>query len=728
MDKELALLINKVKAYAKNADTAMIEKAYHFAKEMHKDQKRKSGEPYFMHPYNVALIITDLRLDSASICAALLHDVVEDCDTTKEEITEMFSAEISHIVEGVTKISKLKFKSREEAEADNLRKMLFAMIKDLRVILVKLADRLHNMSTLEHMKPEKQIIKSRETLEIYAPLAHRLGIGIIKSKLEDLCLKYLEPEVYQDLSNVLHKQQKQRDTYINEIITSIGNILDENKVQIEKIYGRTKHFYSIFRKMKTQNKSLDEIYDLIGIRIITDQVKDCYGALGFIHKLWPPIPGRFKDYIAMPKSNMYQSLHTTIMHPMGFPVEFQIRTLAMHQISEVGIAAHFAYKEGKVDDFKQKTSWLRQLLDWHKDIENATEFLESVKIDLFQDEVFIFTPQGDVKSLTRGATPIDFAFAIHTEVGSHCSGAKVNGKLVPLTYELHNGDIVEIITSKNQTPSREWLNIAKTSRAKNKIRSYVRKLMKDNNIDKGMEVWETYIKKLLDKYPSIKEDYSIDYLLNLDKIKHLKKVLKEHKVETLEELYVSFALKSVNIKMVVNALFPKITEHIDTQAEILGRFKEIKTKTDTAITLGDIDSALINFAKCCNPIPYDPIVGFVTMGKGITIHRKSCPNVENLMKKPERIIEINWNQNTNQTVLFTAMLRIETIDKPKLLSEITQLISQMDINIASCNAYMNKQKKGIIDMGVQIKNIEELRYLTDNVNMINGVLKVYRIS
>jgi len=728
MEKELALLLDKFKAYAKNADTQLIEKAYYFAKDKHKGQKRKSGEPYFMHPYNVALIITDLHLDSASICAALLHDVVEDCEVSKEEISEMFSPEISYIVEGVTKISKLQFKSREEAEADNLRKMLFAMIKDLRVILVKLADRLHNMSTLEHMNPEKQIIKSRETLEIYAPLAHRLGIGIIKSRLEDLCLKYLEPEVYEDLSDALHKQQKQRDAYINEIINSIGKILEENNVQVERIYGRTKHFYSIYRKMETQNKSLDEIYDLIGIRILTDQVKDCYGALGLIHKLWPPIPGRFKDYIAMPKSNMYQSLHTTIMHPMGFPVEFQIRTVEMHQISEVGIAAHFAYKEGKTDDFKQKTSWLRQLLDWHKDIENATEFLESVKIDLFQDEVFIFTPRGDVKSLTKGATPIDFAYAIHTEVGSHCSGAKVNGKLVPLTYELHNGDIVEIITSKNQTPSREWLNIVKTSRAKNKIRSYVRKLLKDNNIQKGKEVWETYIKKLIDKYPTITEDYSLDYMINPEKIKHLKKVLRKHNVETIEELYVGLALKSVNIKMVVNSLFPKINDHIDTQAEIFGRFKEIETKTDNAITLGDIDSALVNFAKCCNPIPYDKIIGFITMGKGITIHRTTCPNVKNLKKKPERLIEINWNENTDQTVLFTAMLRIETIDKPKILSEITQLISQMDINIASCNAYVNKQKKGVIDIGVQIKNIEELKHLIYNISMINGVLKVFRLS
>ncbi|MGM0608526.1 MAG: RelA/SpoT family protein, partial [Candidatus Muiribacteriota bacterium] len=557
MDDKLKKLLAKVKSYNPIADFSLIEKAYNYAQEKHSDQKRKSGEPYFIHPYNVSLIICDLKLDSASICAALLHDVVEDTEVSIEEIEYEFNSSVAHIVDGVTKLSKLLFKTIEEHQAGNLRKMLMAMVEDIRVILVKLADRLHNMKTLEHMKPAKQKAIARETLEIYAPLAHRLGIYIIKSELEDLCLRYIDPEIFAKLKEELSRQQEVRDRYINEIIKSISDILNKNDIKNFDIYGRTKHFYSIYRKMTTTNKSLNEIYDLIGIRIITDTVKDCYAALGFVHKLWPPIPGRFKDYIAMAKTNYYQSLHTTIMHPMGFPVEFQIRTKKMHEIAEVGVAAHFEYKEKETDQAKDKINWLRQLLDWHKDIENATEFLESVKIDLFQDEVFTFTPNGDIKSLTIGSTPIDFAFSIHTEVGSHCTGAKVNGKLVPLTYELQNGDIVDIITSKKQHPKREWLDIVKTSRAKNKIRAHIRKSLQETNIKKGVQVLHNHVQNLIQKYPAILEEFDKKTLISIEKNKNIKEILKENNFSTMDEFYAAVALRSINLRTVYYKLFPK---------------------------------------------------------------------------------------------------------------------------------------------------------------------------
>ncbi|MFA7576435.1 MAG: bifunctional (p)ppGpp synthetase/guanosine-3',5'-bis(diphosphate) 3'-pyrophosphohydrolase [Candidatus Muiribacteriota bacterium] len=725
----MKILLDKVKSYNKFADFALIEKAYYFAQEHHKKQIRKSGEPYFIHPYNVALIICDLKLDTASICAGLLHDIIEDTEINYDTISKEFSPSVAHIVDGVTKISKLIFKTREEQEANNLRKMLFAMIEDIRVILVKLADRLHNMKTLDFMKPEKQKLIARETLEIYAPLAHRLGIYVIKSQLEDLCLKYIDPELYQSLKDELNKEQQQRNNYINEIINSIKDILTENEISDFSVYGRTKHFFSIYRKMKFQNKSLNEIYDLIGIRVITDSVKDCYAALGFVHKLWPPIPGRFKDYVAMPKTNFYQSLHTTIMHPMGFPVEFQIRTQKMHDIAEVGIAAHFEYKEKEQDSAKDKVMWLRQLLEWHKDIDNDSEFLESVKIDLFQDEVFIFTPEGDIKSLASGSTPLDFAFSVHTEVGSHCTGAKVNGKIVPLSYELQNGDIVEIITSPKQTPKREWLDIAKTSRAKNKIRAYLRKALKDVNIEKGKESYSKYIDNITEKYPDILEEYPKPVLLAVDKVKKIKNILEENKLESIDEFYAAVALKSLNLKSIFYLMFPKVPSIISSP-KTLQKFKEIKSDKEQAVSLGEIDQALIKFSKCCNPIPYDEITGFITMGKGISIHKATCPNIKDLIQKhSERIIKLNWNAEAgSENVLFNAKLRLETIDRPKLLSEVTQIISQMDINISDMSASINKKRVGIIDLGIQIKHINELNHVISTISQINGVHNVFRIG
>ncbi|MCK9224886.1 MAG: bifunctional (p)ppGpp synthetase/guanosine-3',5'-bis(diphosphate) 3'-pyrophosphohydrolase [Candidatus Muirbacterium halophilum] len=729
MEKELKVLIDNVLSYNKTADIKLIEKAYFYAKEKHKDQKRKSGEPYFIHPYETALIICELKLDTASICAALLHDILEDTGVNIEELSEEFNPTIAHIVDGVTKISKLFFKTAEEQQATNLRKMLFAMIKDIRVILVKLADRLNNMRTLDSMRPDKQKRIAQETLDIYAPLAHRLGISVFKSRFEDLCLKYLEPETYVQLSSDLDKEHLLREKYIEDIIDTIKDILEENEIEIFEIYGRTKHFFSIFRKMKYSNKTLEEIHDLIGIRVITSQVKDCYAVLGFVHKLWPPIPGRFKDYIAMPKTNFYQSLHTTIMHPMGFPVEFQIRTQKMHDIAEVGVAAHFEYKEKETDNSKDKILWLRQLLEWHKDIENATDFLESVKLDLFADEVFIFTPEGDVKSLPKDSTPLDFAFAIHTEIGSKCIGAKVNGKLVPLTYQMQNGDIVEINTSNKQTPKREWLDIVQSPRAKNKIRSFLRKTLKDENIIKGQEGYISYINTITEKTPEILEIYTKNQLLHPQKDKEFKNLCQEFKLHSEEEFFVAIALKSINLRAFIHKIFPKIS-NIKADTIDAKKFKEIKSEKNSSVLISDIDSAMMSFAKCCNPIPFDPIIGFITKGKGISIHRKNCPNVEELNKTPERIMDIDWNDNNNKknNILFNALLRMETIDRPRLLSEVTQIISQMDINISSLNAYVNKKTVGIIEMGVQIKNIEELQHVINTLNNINGINNAYRVS
>lgn len=720
IEHKIDSLIELVKKNNPDANTEMILKAYHLADGAHKDQKRLSGEAYIIHPVSVAYILAEYKMDTETIVAAILHDVIEDTTYTYEDIKEMFNEQVADLVEGVTKIGRIEYQSKEESQAENLRKMVLAMSKDIRVILIKLVDRLHNMRTLEYMKESKQIEKSRETLDIYAPIANRLGIQTIKAELEDLALKYLDPDGYYDLVKKVKMKKQSREEYINKVIKILEKKIDEVGIE-SKIYGRSKHFYSIYRKMKAQNRNFDEIYDLIAVRVIVDSVKDCYGVLGIVHTQWKPIPGRFKDYIAMPKPNMYQSIHTTVIGPNGDPFEIQIRTKEMHETAEYGIAAHWKYKEGITDSsnkelrYENKMSWLRQILEWQKELDNANDLVETIKVDLLNEEVYVFTPQGKVVELPMGSCPLDFAYRIHSDVGNSCVGAKVNGKIVPLNYTLNNGDIVEIMTSKNSNgPSRDWLNFTKSAHARNKIRQYFKKEEKEENIAKGKTMLEREIKR---------EGLQDTKLLS---VSELEVVSDKMGYKTLSDFYAAIGYSGVKIGTVLQKmrlLFPK--EFPEPEEEVVIKKTAKLKKSNSSVIVAGHNEIDVRFSKCCNPVPGDKIVGYITVGRGISVHRTDCPNVLG-MTDPSRIVDVEWNK-FGVGGSFTAEIQIKAREKQGLLIEISKIFLEMNIPLTALTARNEKGEFDYFSATFEVKTRRELNLLIKNLNKIPEIISIHRV-
>lgn len=711
---ELETLLDKIKSYMDDPDLEMVKKAYSYAEEAHQGQYRVSGEAFVDHPLGVAIILADLELDIISIVSSLLHDVVEDTEITSDDIEKEFGSEVAHIVDGVTKLTRMQFKTKADQQAESLRKMFVAMAEDIRVVLIKLADRLHNMRTLNYLKKEKRKEKSRETLEIYAPLAHRLGMSKIKWELEDLSFRYLKPDMYYEVSHKVQANREQRERDIQEAIEKLKSTLKEHDIDAE-IYGRPKHLYSIYNKMKRKEVEFDEIYDLTAVRVLTENVKECYEVLGIIHEMWKPMPGRFKDYIAMPKSNMYQSLHTTVIAPNGDPLEVQIRTYEMHKTAEYGIAAHWRYKEGKVGDekFEEKLSWLRRLLEWQKDLQEPQEFMETLKIDLFEDEVFVFTPEGDVVSLPKGGTPVDFAYHIHTEVGHRCVGAKVNGKIVPLEYELENSDIVEILTSKKSNgPSRDWLNFVKTSKARSKIKRWFKRQRKDEIIEKG----ERILDENLDKY-------NIN-LSEKEKEKELKRITNELGRKNTDDLLEDLGYSNINPKQVINK-FKDYEPEKDLSNKSSTKANRKSSSVDKGVSVKGMENMLVRMAKCCNSVPGDEIVGYITRGRGVSVHRQDCKNLQNLKEsEPERIIEVNWERGRTES--YQVDLRIDAVNKNALLNDITHIIKEEKINLLSVMARSNENNRAVINLSLELSSTEHMYDIMKKIESISGVLNVSR--
>lgn len=717
----LQKLLDKIMECRLDVDTDMIEKAYYYAEKAHINQRRESGEPYVMHPVEVAVILVEMGLDTDTICAGLLHDVVEDTEHTYEDIKNEFNEEIANLVEGVTKLGKIEYKSKEEQQAENIRKMLLAMAKDVRVILIKLADRLHNMRTLKYRTPDKQKSTSQETIDIYAPLAHRLGISKVKWELEDLCLRYLNQEEYYELVNLIAQKRAQRENQITQIVNTLRGKLDEAKIEAD-IEGRPKHFYSIYRKMHFKNKTFDQIFDLLAVRVIVDSVKDCYTVLGFAHELWKPIPGRFKDYIAMPKPNMYQSLHSTVIGPGGQPFEIQIRTWEMHKTAEYGIAAHWKYKEGIGEsDIEHKYKWIRQIVEYQKETNDAKEFMETIKIDLFSDEVFVFTPKGSIIDLPIDSTPIDFAYRIHTDIGNKCVGAKANGKMVPLDYKLNTGDIVEVITSSSSKgPSRDWLNIAKSSQAKNKIRQWFRKTFKEENLEKGRDSFEREIKRHGLLYDDVM------------KSEYLNTILKRLNMSQMDDLYQSIGSGAYTASQIITKIKEEIRRNEpegktvkDAEKPQAEKKKKRGENKKPGIEIKGERDILVRFAKCCNPVPGDDVVGFITKGRGVSIHRTDCKNFENISQvEPERVVEASWTGE--RTTDFLADIQIEASDRNGLLAEITNIITSAKTFVRSINARTNKNHMALISLTLQVTDVEQLEKLMRDFRKVTGVMDVYR--
>lgn len=709
-------LIKIIEKYMTKDEVAFVMKAYEYAKLMHKDQKRKSGEPYIIHPVNVAIILADLDMDVETIVSALLHDVVEDTPATYDDIKEMFSEDVAKIVDGVTKLNKLNYKSSEAFQAENLRKMILAMNNDIRVIIVKLADRLHNLRTLEYMNEEKRKQKAQETIEIYAPLAGRLGIFKIKWELEDLSLRYLDPEGYYDLVEKINKKRSEREKEINEIIKKISTELDKQELHYD-ISGRPKNFYSIYKKMKGKSKSFESIYDLIAVRILVDTVKDCYAVLGIVHSMWKPLPGRFKDYIAMPKPNMYQSLHTTVISDTGEIFEIQIRTYEMHEVAEYGIAAHWKYKGGKTQgkDVDSKLDWLRQLLEWQKDLKDPKEFIDTLKIDFFDDEVFVFTPNGDVVDLPEGSTPVDFAYRVHTGVGNTCVGAKVDSRIVPLNYKLKNGNIVEVITQKSSSgPSRDWLKFVKSPRARQKIKQWFKSKEKDISIEKGKELFDREAKKL-----------GLDTNI-LDNEKIYQKLAKELSINSISDLFASIGYGNFKEKLVINKILniKNAIENIGLTKNEDDYLKSSSSKKDaTGVRIDGLEGMKIKFAKCCNPVPGDEIIGFVTRGYGVSVHRKDCTNIANYLDS-DRCLEAEWD--TEASDKFLANVTIRAVDRTGILSEITAMAKEANVGIQSLSAKSNTISDIFIYLTFEVVGKDELDKMIQKLKTINGILDVYR--
>lgn len=709
---ELTLIryvLKRISQYTPQADLNLVKKAYRYSIKAHQSQNRYSGQPYIFHLLEVAKILADLELDIITITAGILHDVIEDTDTQLSTIKEEFGEEIAMLVNGVTKLSRISFKTQEEQQAENFRKMFLAMAEDVRVILIKLADRLNNMRTLQYIQPFRRLKIARETLDIYVPIANRLGISKIQWELEDLSLLYLEPIQYKAVVNRISKNRLEREKYVESIKEIIKKELQKVKIEAE-IHGRPKNIYSIYKKMKEREKDFFQIYDLIAIRIICNSIKDCYAILGLLHSIWKPMPGRFKDYIAMPKSNMYQSLHTTVVTSQGEPLEIQIRTWEMHKTAEYGIAAHWKYKE-KIDlkkdkKLEERLSWLRQILEWQKDLKDPKEFMESLKIGLFQDEVFTFTPKGDVKILPSGSTPIDFAYIIHTDVGHSCVGAKVNKKIVPLDYKLKSGDIVEILTSKlNRNPSRDWLKLVKTSGAKNKIRLWFKKEMREENIQKGRDILE----KEIEKY-------------RIETSSELTKKLKNASIELgfleLETMFENIGYGKLTPLQVLSKIIPQ-----EKIPQVLPTVK-VKKQIDQGIRVQGINDVMIKFARCCNPVPGDEIIGYITRGRGVSVHKIDCSNIDFISAEKDRLVKVEWIKT--EELFYPVKIKIIADDRSNLVADIMLVFSNLKISVSAIHAVTNKNNIANIDIALFIKNLDQLKEIIKKIKKVKSVLTVKR--
>lgn len=714
-------LLQITSEYLPSSEVQMIEKAYQLAEQAHDGQFRKSGEPYIHHPVEVAGILAKLQLDGVTVAAALLHDVIEDTKVTSEQLTEAFGQEVTLLVEGVTKLKRITFKTQEEQQAENHRKMFVAMARDIRVILIKLADRLHNMRTLKHVPEEKQRRIAEETLDIFAPLAHRMGISAIKWELEDIALRYLNPQQYYRIVQLMKQKRAEREQHLNSVKDQIKEKIIEVGIEAE-ISGRPKHIYSIYRKMAIQKKEFNEIYDLLAIRIIVQNIRDCYAVLGIIHTCWKPMPGRFKDYIAMPKANMYQSLHTTVISSKGEPLEVQIRTEEMHRTAEYGIAAHWAYKEGKdvpkgeIPRFEDKLTWFREILDSQQDANDAQEFMESLKMDLFSDLVFVFTPKGDVYELPAGSVPIDFAYRIHTEVGNRCVGAKVNGKIVTLDHVLKTGDIIEILTSKHSYgPSRDWVKIAKSSHAKSKIKQFFKKEKREESVIKGRELVESEIKK---------NGYDLKKVLTEENIAY---VANKFNFSGEEDMFAAVGYGGITASQITTRLTDKFRKEKKEEEQI--QIPEVKPTTkkkklDHGVRVKGIDNLLIRFSRCCNPVPGDEIIGFVTRGRGVSIHRVNCPNL--LVEDAEdRLLPVEWEGDCNQN--YNVDIEITGMDRRGLLNEVLQAVNETKTNIVAVSGRSDKNRLALISMTISIQNIDHLHKVVERIKRIRDIFSVQRI-
>jgi guanosine-3',5'-bis(diphosphate) 3'-pyrophosphohydrolase len=717
----LDVIVDRVRSYHPTADVAIISKAYQFSQHAHREQKRKSGDPYFIHPASVAGIITDLKLDTASVCAGLLHDVVEDTAATLTDIDREFGGEITALVDGVTKLNKINFSSKEDRQAENFRKMVVAMAKDLRVLMVKICDRLDNMRTLEHMSPESQERIARETMEIYAPLTNRLGIHSLKSELEDLSLQYLEPESYRQILGELAASHKERERYIDGVCRTLKQHLAEMGFAAD-VHGRAKHITSIFRKLKEQQCDMEQLYDVLAFRICVESVTECYAALGCVHSKWTPIPGRFKDYIALPKPNMYQSLHTAVIGPGGKRVEVQIRTHEMNRVAERGVAAHWQYKDrasGVSARDAQKFTWLRELTAFQRDLKDPAEFLESVKIDLFPDEVYVFTPKGEVRVLPRGATPIDFAYSIHTDVGHRCSGARANGQIVPLRYKLRNGDVIEVMTSSAQHPTKDWLDSSITSKARNRIRSYLRAEQREKSINLGRELLEGEMHRA---------GMSLSKLGKNDR--ELKRVLDAQHVGSIEELLLTIGYGKAQVEDVVQVVRgttwggPEAEEPVPSlRASPIERIvRKVRGRDHGGITVNGVDDVLVRYARCCNPLPGDAIIGFITRGRGVTVHRRECQKAFDT--DPERRVEVSWEADSK--INRPVQLKVTTLNKPGILANVSQAFSAQKINISEANCRAGDDGRACNIFTFPCTDLAQLKTVMRALTKVKGVVEVER--
>jgi guanosine-3',5'-bis(diphosphate) 3'-pyrophosphohydrolase len=722
-------IINRIESYNPSADISIVIKAYTYAEMAHSTAPtRLSGERYFIHPYNVAIILCDMHMDVQTIAAGLLHDVVEDTGKTYDDIKREFGVEIADMVDGVTKLRKVKYRTKEERQAESLRKMIIAMSKDIRIVIIKLADRLHNLRTLEYMREDKQKQKALETLEIYAPIANRLGMASIKWELEDTALKYIDREGYNDLVKKVSEKNEERKEFIKNIVDSINDKLDEANIENAEVTGRPKSLYSVYKKMYYKNKPFEQIYDITAVRIIVDSIKDCYGALGIVHTMWKPLPGRFKDYIAMPKPNMYQSLHTTVIGPDGEPFEIQIRTLEMHRTAEYGIAAHWKYKEGisTEGNFDQKLNWLRQMIEWQQETDDPEEFMENLKVDLYSDEVFVFTPKGEVINLPIGSTPIDFAYRVHSAIGNKCVGSKINGRIVPLDYKLKMGDKVEILTSANSNgPSRDWLKIVASGQAKSKIKKFLKEKDKDFNVEKGRELLEREVKK---------QGFALNEIL---KDEWIKLCADKYNLYSDENLYAAISMGSITENQVFARLkqiyFEKHKddvnlEKINKKDPIIEKSVQLRSeKHASGVVIKGIDNIKIRLSRCCNPVPGDAIVGFITRGRGVSVHRADCSNIHDLNDSiDERFIEVEWDTDKKGT--FLSEIQIKAIDRPKLLQDITGLYIDSKLNALSLNLKINKYKVAVIDISFEINETKQLHDLIKKIRNLEGILDIYRTT
>lgn len=719
-------VINEVKKHNRKADTKLILKAYNYANDNHKGQLRKSGEPYIIHPLQVAYILATIELDESTICAALLHDVVEDTEITHQDIINEFGQEIADMVEGVTKLGKLQqYTTVQEQQVEDYRKMFLAMGKDIRVILIKLADRLHNMRTLKFLSRDRQIANAKETMDLYAPLANRLGMYSLKWELEDLSFKYLYPEEYREIVEGIDKKRDERLIFIEKIMDKIRAELKAQHIDAE-VTGRAKHLYSIYRKMKRDNKTLDQIYDLFALRILVNSVKDCYASLGVVHELYNPMPGRFKDYISVPKSNMYQSLHTTLIGPKGTPFEVQIRTWDMHRVAEYGIAAHWAYKEANkakkstVSVKEDKLSWLRESLEWQKDMQDPEEFLNTLRTELFEDEVYVFTPKGDIKSLPKGATPIDFAYSIHEQIGHKMTGCKINSKMVPIVTKLKNGDIVDIITSDNSKgPSRDWLKYVKTTTARNRINQWFKKAEREENIIKGKELLEKEIKRIgMSQTELYKQEY-------------VNSALARYKYNSVDDMNAAVGFGAITPSKIISRMLEEYRKdhkdlNIEEKIEELSKAKKInRNVSDNGIIVKGIDNCLVKLSKCCNPVPGDDIIGYITKGRGVSVHRTDCVNVKELIEDDARIIDVQW-YNQNKQTAYTVDIEVYANDRDNLLADTIKELSTLKTKIMGVNARATKEKIVIIDLSIEVENIEELNKVLKGLRKIDSVYEVRR--